>query len=87
MSSLSRENLSDLSDLLVGIVLQETALFATSIRENIAYGDTGRQDIPMEEIIAVARQANIHDFIQQLPQVIRSSSNCLSDRFIMLVLL
>ncbi len=41
-----------------------------SIRENIAYGDNNRNDIPMEEIVRVAKDANIHDFIRQLPQVI-----------------
>jgi len=40
-----------------------------SIRENIAYGDNSRSDIPLEEIIEVAKQANIHDFILTLPQV------------------
>ena len=40
-----------------------------SIRENIAYGDNSRTDIPLDEIIHVAKQANIHDFIQTLPQV------------------
>ena len=40
-----------------------------SIRENIAYGDTSRENIPIEEIIRVAQTANIHDFIQQLPEV------------------
>jgi len=40
-----------------------------SIRENIAYGDNNRSDIPMEEIIEAAKNANIHDFIQQLPDV------------------
>ncbi|CAF1268720.1 unnamed protein product [Rotaria sordida] len=38
-----------------------------SIRENIAYGDNSRQDIPLDEIIQAAKQANIHDFIQCLP--------------------
>jgi ABC-type multidrug transport system fused ATPase/permease subunit len=40
-----------------------------SIKENIAYGDNSRSDIPMQEIIEAAKQANIHDFIQQLPSV------------------
>jgi ATP-binding cassette subfamily B (MDR/TAP) protein 1 len=40
-----------------------------SIKENIAYGDNNRNDIPMEEIIEAAKNANIHDFIQTLPQV------------------
>ena len=40
-----------------------------SIRDNIAYGDNSRNDISIEEIIEVAKQANIHDFIQTLSQV------------------
>jgi len=40
-----------------------------SIRDNIAYGDNSRNDISIEEIIEVAKQANIHEFIQTLPQV------------------
>jgi ABC-type multidrug transport system fused ATPase/permease subunit len=54
---------------LVGIVSQEPVLFDMSIQENIAYGDNSRPDIPLDEIIHVAKQANIHDFIQTLPQV------------------
>ena len=54
---------------LVGIVSQEPILFDMSIKENIAYGDNSRNDIPMEEIIEAAKNANIHDFIQTLPQV------------------
>ncbi|CAF1379240.1 unnamed protein product [Adineta ricciae] len=52
----------------LGIVSQEPILFNTSIRDNIAYGDTSRCDIPLEEIIQAAKDANIHDFIQQLPE-------------------
>ncbi|CAF3763845.1 unnamed protein product [Rotaria socialis] len=51
----------------IGIVSQEPVLFDMSIKENIAYGDNSRDDIPMEEIIAAAQNANIHDFIQTLP--------------------
>ena len=40
-----------------------------SVRENIAYGDNTRTDIPMDEIIQAARSANIHDFIVSLPEV------------------
>ncbi len=55
---------------LVGLVSQEPILFDMSIKENIAYGDTSRDDIPMEEIIEAAKNANIHDFIiQRLPNV------------------
>ena len=54
---------------IVGIVSQEPLLFDTSIRENIAYGDNTRMDIPLEEIIEAAKNANIHDDIQCLPDV------------------
>ncbi len=43
-----------------------------SIRENIAYGDNSRKDIPLDEIIQAAKDANIHDFIVSLPQVSHS---------------
>jgi ATP-binding cassette subfamily B protein len=48
----------------IGIVLQETTLFAGSIRENIAFG---RPDAPMEEIIAAAKAAAAHEFIMEFP--------------------
>jgi ABC-type multidrug transport system fused ATPase/permease subunit len=41
-------------------------LFDLTIAENIAYG---LENIPMEEIINAATNANIHQFIEQLPQV------------------
>lgn len=40
-----------------------------SIRENIAYGDNSRNDIPLSEIIAAAKTANIHEFIECLLEV------------------
>ncbi|MGB3716203.1 MAG: ABC transporter transmembrane domain-containing protein, partial [Candidatus Promineifilaceae bacterium] len=46
------------------IVLQDTLLFATTIRENIAYA---RSDADDEEIAVAARTANIHDFIMSQP--------------------
>ncbi len=46
-----------------GIVLQETTLFAATVRENIAFG---RPEATMEEIIAAAGQAQAHDFIIQM---------------------
>lgn len=49
----------------VGIVLQETALFATTIRENIAFG---RPDATEAEIVAAAQAAQAHEFIAALPQ-------------------
>ncbi len=48
----------------IGIVMQETALFATSVRENIALG---RPDAPESEIIAAARAAEAHAFISAMP--------------------
>jgi ATP-binding cassette subfamily B (MDR/TAP) protein 1 len=52
----------------LGIVQQEPILFGTSIRENIAYGDNSRE-VTMDEIIQAARNANIHSFIESLPEV------------------
>lgn len=52
----------------LGLVSQEPVLFNYSIRENIAYGDNSRE-VTTEEIIEAARKANIHSFIQNLPQV------------------
>lgn len=49
----------------VAIVLQESVLFATSIRENIAYGNPDADD---QEIEAAARLANAHDFVSELPE-------------------
>ena len=46
------------------IVLQDTMLFSSSIRENIAYGKPGATD---EEIEEAARRANVHEFIAALP--------------------
>jgi ATP-binding cassette subfamily B protein/subfamily B ATP-binding cassette protein MsbA len=48
----------------IGIVLQDTLLFSTTIRENIAYG---RSDATDDEIIDAARRAQADEFIRQLP--------------------
>ncbi|KAI3634636.1 hypothetical protein MIR68_007017 [Amoeboaphelidium protococcarum] len=48
----------------ISIVSQEPILFIGTIAKNIAYG---RPDASKEEIIQVAKQANIHDFISSLP--------------------
>ncbi len=48
----------------IGIVQQDVYLFAGSIRDNIAYGKPTASD---EEIIEAAKKANIHDFIEALP--------------------
>ncbi|CAF1405661.1 unnamed protein product, partial [Didymodactylos carnosus] len=51
----------------IGLISQEPTLFDMTVQENIAYGDHSRQ-ISMKEIIEAAKKANIHDFIQLLPQ-------------------
>ena len=48
----------------IGIVLQDTLLFSTTIRENIAYG---RPDARDDEIIDAAKRAQADEFICQLP--------------------
>ena len=49
----------------IGIVLQETTLFASTIRENIAFGNEKATD---DEVIAAARAAQAHEFIMQTHQ-------------------
>jgi len=48
----------------IAVVMQETTLFAASVRENIAYG---RLDATDEEIEQAARLSNAHEFIEALP--------------------
>ncbi|CAF4005725.1 unnamed protein product [Rotaria sordida] len=48
-----------------GLVSQEPVLFDLTIAENIAYG---LENVSMEDIINAASRANIHRFIEQLPQ-------------------
>ncbi|MFZ6030032.1 MAG: ABC transporter ATP-binding protein [Chloroflexota bacterium] len=48
----------------IGMVLQETTLFAASIRENIQFG---RPDATQQEIEAAAKAAQAHDFIANMP--------------------
>ena len=55
--------LKDLRDN-IGIVMQEPFLFNGTIRENIAYG---RLEATVDEIIEVAKLANAHEFIMELP--------------------
>uniref|UniRef100_A0A3Q0RYQ1 ATP-binding cassette sub-family B member 5 n=1 Tax=Amphilophus citrinellus TaxID=61819 RepID=A0A3Q0RYQ1_AMPCI len=50
----------------IGIVSQEPVLFDCTLAENIAYGDNSRE-VSMDEIEAVAKAANIHNFIDGLP--------------------
>ena len=52
----------------IGIVSQEPTLFATTIMDNIKYG-AGADRVPTdEEVYAATRSANIHDFIESLPE-------------------
>eukprot|EP01114_Cavostelium_apophysatum_P013606 TRINITY_DN332_c1_g1_i3.p1 TRINITY_DN332_c1_g1~~TRINITY_DN332_c1_g1_i3.p1 ORF type:complete len:879 (-),score=350.80 TRINITY_DN332_c1_g1_i3:104-2740(-) len=51
----------------MALVGQEPVLFDMTIRENIAYG-TNNEDVTDEELIEVAKMANIHQFIVSLPQ-------------------
>jgi ATP-binding cassette subfamily B protein/subfamily B ATP-binding cassette protein MsbA len=48
----------------ISLVLQDTLLFSTTIRENIAYG---RPDATEDEIIQAAMRAQAHEFISTLP--------------------
>jgi ATP-binding cassette subfamily B protein/subfamily B ATP-binding cassette protein MsbA len=49
----------------IAIVLQDTLLFSTTVRENIAYG---RPDATEDEIIEAARRAQADEFIREMPQ-------------------
>lgn len=49
----------------IGMVLQDTFLFSESILDNIRYG---RPDASREEVVAAAKMANAHSFIQRLPE-------------------
>jgi ATP-binding cassette subfamily B protein len=49
----------------IGIVHQDTFLFSASIRNNISYG---KPDAELDEIVAAAKAARLHDFIETLPQ-------------------
>ncbi|HPH97549.1 MAG TPA: ABC transporter ATP-binding protein [Anaerolineaceae bacterium] len=49
----------------IGIALQETVLFSGTIRDNIRYG---RPEAGDDEVIAAAKAAQAHDFIQAMPE-------------------
>ncbi len=49
----------------IGFVLQETFLFSSTIKTNIAYGCS---DASMEDVMLAAKRAQAHDFIIELPQ-------------------
>ena len=52
----------------IGIVSQEPVLFDCTIAENIRYGAL-YSEVSEEEVIEAAKAANIHSFIESLPQV------------------
>ncbi|XP_022964967.1 ABC transporter B family member 15-like [Cucurbita moschata] len=49
----------------MGLVSQEPALFATSIKENILFG---KEDATMDEVVEAAKASNAHNFLSQFPQ-------------------
>ncbi|CAA0383979.1 unnamed protein product [Arabidopsis thaliana] len=48
----------------MGLVSQEPALFATTIKENILFG---KEDASMDDVVEAAKASNAHNFISQLP--------------------
>ena len=49
----------------IGLVSQEVTLFDDTVRDNIAFG---REGATMEEVVAAAKNAGAHDFIEALPE-------------------
>jgi ATP-binding cassette subfamily B protein len=49
----------------ISIVMQDSPLFAVSVRDNIAFGTSTAST---EDVVFAARMANAHDFIQQMPR-------------------
>jgi ATP-binding cassette subfamily B protein len=49
----------------IGLVMEDSFLFSDTIRANIAYG---RPDATDEQVLAAARAAQAHEFIDRLPQ-------------------
>ncbi|KAG7559080.1 ABC transporter type 1 transmembrane domain [Arabidopsis thaliana x Arabidopsis arenosa] len=48
----------------MGLVSQEPALFATTIKENILFG---KEDASMDDVVEAAKASNAHNFISELP--------------------
>lgn len=53
----------------IALVFQENELFSTTIRENVAYGQT---DVSDEEVIKALKLANAYDFVIKLPKGINN---------------
>ena len=49
----------------IAVVLQDTFLFNTTVKDNLLYGNPEADD---EEMIDAAKAAHAHDFIQELPE-------------------
>ncbi len=49
----------------IGVISQDPFLFSATVRENIAFG---RGDLSQDEVERVARAAQAHEFVEQLPQ-------------------
>lgn len=52
----------------ISLVGQEPTLFNLTIEENIAYG-LKKDEVSEKRIVDAARLANIHDFVESLPEV------------------
>ena len=48
----------------IGVVLQQSTLFAGTVRQNIAYG---RPDAPLDDVVNAAQAAQAHSFIMRMP--------------------
>jgi len=48
----------------IGMVPQQTTLFSGTVRESIAYG---RPDATLDEVVAAAKTAQVHEFIMTMP--------------------
>jgi ATP-binding cassette subfamily B protein len=49
----------------VGVVQQDTFLFKTEVRENVAYGDPGAED---DRVVDASDTAQLHDYVAGLPE-------------------
>ncbi|XP_066257556.1 ATP-binding cassette sub-family B member 10, mitochondrial [Euwallacea similis] len=52
----------------IGTVSQEPILFSSSIKDNILYGAENPEKVTEEQLMQVAKQANVLEFVQKLPE-------------------
>ncbi|KAK9451141.1 P-loop containing nucleoside triphosphate hydrolase protein [Limtongia smithiae] len=52
----------------IAMVQQEPVLYAGSIRDNVKLGHPQPEEVSDEDVIAVCKQANIHSFVESLPE-------------------